>query len=204
VVRPVWIFVEGGGDSHALKTECRKAFSKLAAGAGLVGKMPAFIPCGSRMAAFDQFKHALTRGESSALLLVDSESPVTHLSPWDHVKGRTGDGWERPASASDEDLHLMIECMEAWLLADPDAIRKFFGQGFNDKPLKQRPVESIPKAEVYRTLEHATRDCKTKAAYGKGEHSFKLLAAVDAKKLRAASPGAERFFAELERRANER
>ncbi len=35
--------------------------------------------------------------------------------------------------------------------------------------------------------------------YGKGAHSFKLLATLDPAKLRAASPWAERFFATVDR-----
>jgi hypothetical protein len=48
-------------------------------------------------------------------------------------------------------------------------------------------------------LEQATRDTKTKGAYDKGKHSFKLLATLDPKLVRNAGPWAERFFATLDR-----
>ena len=43
-------------------------------------------------------------------------------------------------------------------------------------------------------MKRSTRECKTKDAYGKGPHSFKLLAAVDPAKVTAASPWAKRFI----------
>jgi hypothetical protein len=43
-------------------------------------------------------------------------------------------------------------------------------------------------------------NCKTKAPYGKGEHSFKLLALIDPTKVANASPWANRFINELKKK----
>jgi Domain of unknown function (DUF4276) len=199
----VKLFVEGGGDSDALKTECRRAFALLLERAGFKGRMPRIVPCGGRQRAFDQFRTALGTGdrEDLALLLVDSEAPVTHRSPWDHVAQRQGDNWARPDGASDDNLHFMVQCMEAWLVADRSALRTFFGQGFNEGALPSPTLkaEEVGKHDLGRKLEQATRDTKTRGAYDKGKHSFKLLSALDPRLVRNAGPWAERFFATLDR-----
>lgn len=199
----VKIFVEGGGDSDSLKTECRRAFGRLLERAGFKGRMPRFVACGGRRNAFEQFCTALEDGgrNEAAFLLVDAEGPVTCASPWDHVAQQKGEAWERPARAAEDNLHLMVQCMEAWLMADRSALTKFYGQGFNEKALPSATarLEEVGKLDLYRKLEQATRDTKTKGRYGKGEHSFKLLATLDPDLIRTASPWAERFFATLDR-----
>ena len=58
----------------------------------------------------------------------------------------------------------------------------------------------MSKADVYTSLAKATRDCKTKPSYGKGEHSFKLLAAINPRSVTSASPWAMRFIIELKKK----
>lgn len=84
----------------------------------------------------------------------------------------------------------MAQCMESWLLADRDAIKAFFGQGFNEAslPAISREPEKINKVEVYEALKKATKSCKPKGAYSKGAHSFELLALVAPEKVMSASP----------------
>ncbi len=136
------------------------------------------------------------------MLLVDSEEAVTVTSPWDHLSRRKGDEWIRPPKTMDEDCHLMVQCMENWFLADAQALAAYFGQGFDPKalPADTRDVESFAKTDVYRALEHATQNCKTKGAYGKGQHSFDLLGRIDPVKVKASSERAKRLVEELEKR----
>jgi hypothetical protein len=96
----------------------------------------------------------------------------------------------------------MVQCMESWLIADRQTIQAFFAQGFkpNALPKQSVTIEGIEKEALYQSLKTATADCKTKAQYGKGEHSFKLLALIDPSKVTGASGWAERFIAELKRR----
>ena len=44
-------------------------------------------------------------------------APVISALPWDHVTQRTGEGGVRPEGATDAHLHLMVQCMETWLVA---------------------------------------------------------------------------------------
>lgn len=199
------LYVEGGGDSKTLKTACRAGFSEFLCKAGLKGKMPRIVACGSRQSAYNLFCTAVNSGEE-ALLLVDSEASVLaecqqgeeprDWHPWQHLKNRQGDQWDKPENADDADCHLMAQCMEAWFLADRTNLQDFFGPGFNEKalPPEGNKVESIAKEQIYQVLSAATKNCKTKAKYGKGEHSFKLLSLVLPDRITAASPWAKRFI----------
>lgn len=206
----VKLYVEGGGDSSTLKVECRSGFATFLENAGLSGRKPRIVACGSRRNAYESFCTAIANGEE-ALLLVDSEAPVAdryqqgppeNWLPWQHLKEREGDGWTQPPSARDTDCHLMVQCMETWFLADRETLKTFFGQGYKESqlPASTTSVESIAKALVYQSLSDATRDCKTKGRYGKAGHSFKLLALLDAMKVKSTSPWANRFVHELKKR----
>lgn len=204
----VKLYVEGGGDGKALQIECRQAFSEFLKKAGLAGKLPRISACGGRRSAYEDYCTAVKSGEA-AVLLVDSEAPIiaAHQSaedikdwlPWAHLKSRPGDGWENPKGGVDTDCHLMVEVMESWFMADREVLKDFFNQGFleNQLPAKTRPIESLTKSAVYDALSKATANCKTKAPYGKGDHSFKILAQLDPQKVMEASPWAKRFVDQL-------
>ena len=204
----VKLYVEGGGDGKALQIECRQGFSEFLKKAGLTGKLPRISACGGRRSAYEDYCTAVKNGEA-AVLLVDSEAPVisAHQSagdskdwlPWAHLKSRPGDGWESAKGGADTDCHLMIEVMENWFMADREVLKDFFNPGFreNQLPAKTRPIESLSKNTVYDALQRATANCKTKAPYGKGDHSFKILAKLDPQKVIAASPWAKRFVDQL-------
>jgi hypothetical protein len=202
----VKLYVEGGGDTAALKTACREGFTTFVTNAGIKNR-PRIVACGSRRDAFDSFCTAIASGEE-AILLVDSEDIITAQNqqgepdtwqPWAHLKARAGDGWDKPKKATETGCHLMAQIMESWFLADRDALKTFFGQGFKENalPAANNAVESIAKQQVYNALAQATNNCKTKAAYGKGEHSFKLLTKINPAKVTKASPWAKRFVDEL-------
>ncbi len=205
----VKLFVEGGGDSHLLRTECRKGFSEFLSKAGLKSHMPRVVPSGGRTQAYHDFCTAIANGEP-ALLLVDSEGPVAPQNavgapstwkPWLHLAKRVGDGWAQPQKAGDGLCHLMAQCMESWFLADPETLKSFYDPGFkpNALPAAGNTIEGVEKVNVYQSLGAATKDCKTKEAYGKGQHSFKLLGLIDPAKVMAASPWAKRFVDETKR-----
>lgn len=195
------LYVEGGGDSDKLHRKCREGFSKFLAKAGLKANMPRIVAAGGRQQAFDGFRHALARGEP-CMLLVDSETAVDPgRTVWEHLRQPSAGGWSKPTSAKDEHCHLMVQCMESWFLADKLALASFFKQGFNEKPLPANPkIDEIAKKTVLVGLENATRQCLKRGQYGKGAHSFEILAAIDSAKVISASPNwAGRFISELKR-----
>lgn len=206
------LYVEGGGDAKDLKTECRKGFNLFLQKAGLAGKMPRIVACGSRGKAYDMFCTAVRQGED-ALLLVDSEAPVAQQAqpghpgnaqsragwlPWHHLYH--SDGWYCPQNTKNTQCHLMVQCMENWFLADVGTLQRIFGQEFRPAALPatgRGGVEFVPKADVLRGLEQATRGCGRKNRYSKGRHSFKVLAELDAGRVLIASPWAQRLVENL-------
>ncbi len=201
----VLIYAEGGGDSDQLKSECRQAFAEFFAKTELgTTRRPRVVACGGRSSAYDSFVTAISQGKN-ALLLVDSESPIAptnqtpnNFNPWAHLLAR--DNWATPATASNNDCHLMTQCMESWFIADWSAAENFFGQGFDSNRKPNGAIETVAKSDVYTALELASKNCKTKAPYGKGAHSFKLLALIKPDIVMQASPWANRFIDELKKR----
>ena len=189
------VYVEGGGDNNPLKTRCRQAFRDFFSGAGLEGRLPRVFACGGRQQAYSDFFHALkaTPDDDFVALLVDSEGPVDEGDgPWVHLKER--DNWEQPVGTTDDNAHLMVQCMEAWFLADKEALARYFGQGFNPKALPDNQnIEKVAKKKVFDGLKNATRQCQPKGEYGKGRHSFELLSEIDPAKVMVASPHAKRL-----------
>lgn len=193
----VKVYVEGGGDNRYLRAQCRQNFKKFFYKAGLKGRMPRIIASGGRVKAFKDFRNALKNAgtESFIILLVDSEDGVAAV-PWAHLKRR--DNWDKPAAATDDNAHLMAQCMESWFLADQDKLAAFFGDGFNRGALPARlAVEEIPKKDVLNGLQAATRNCGKKGEYHKGRHAFKILSCLDPAKVTAASPHARRLVETL-------
>ncbi len=190
----VRVYVEGGGDQKPLRTACRQGFFEFFKRAGFAGRMPRIVACGSRNDAYEAFRTACGDREGLAVLLVDSEAPISAASPWEHVRQLRGDGWKRPEEASDEDLHFMVECMESWFLADQRTLASFFGQNFRASSLPPNPkVEEVSKSDVHQGLKNATKNTK-KGAYGKGAHSFEILALLDPAKVTGAAPYADRLI----------
>jgi hypothetical protein len=187
----VRIYVEGGGDhNRALATQCRRGFSEFFRKAGLEGRMPRVVACGGRRQAYDSFRtsHENAGEDDFAILLVDSEAPVAEADPWEHVRLRVGDGWLRPDGVSPDQIHLMVQAMEAWFHADKAEVQKYYGQGFRLEALSKRAdIDSIPKADLFAGMQNATRGC-LKGEYSKGKDSFEILARIDPRRVEASSP----------------
>ena len=94
----------------------------------------------------------------------------------------------------------MVQIMESWFLADVEALEKYYGQGFRQSALPRNPkIEAVPKQDIIKGLEQATRATRNCQNYNKGKHSFEILALLDPAKVRKQSPYADRFFEELQR-----
>jgi hypothetical protein len=145
--------VEGGGDHNkALETQCRRGFSEFFRKAGLENRMPRVVRCGGRQQAYEKFRtsHENAGGDDFPFCWLTAKQPVVESSSWEHVRLRPGDGWARPQGASEDQIHLMVQAMEAWFHADKDALRDYYGQGFRIAGLSQRPhIEAIAKADLF-------------------------------------------------------
>jgi hypothetical protein len=194
------LFVEGGGNNKAAQIDLRKSFTQLVGRVLVDRPKPKIIAAGGRSQAFHEFSKE-KRGQNEALLLVDSEEVVpSGTGPWEHVRMRAGDRWEKPHEATDTDLHFMATCMEAWIVADAKKLSAHYGVGC--KALPQWPdVERVDKDALMAALDTATRGSR-KGAYRKS-HGWDLVGALDRATIEArAEYWARRFFGELERRAS--
>lgn len=196
------VYVEGGGDNKATQTRCRQGFSEFFRKAGLEGHMPGIVAGGGRQQAFDLFRKALKNADSDkfVVLLVDAEDSVAEGNGvWNHLECR--EGWDRPPGADEENSHLMVQCMESWFLADKEVLAAFFGGELKTNALPANAsIEEISKQDVLQGLKNATRECEKKGKYGKGRHSFEILALLDPERVINASPHAERLIRALRRR----
>lgn len=192
------IFAEGGGnDDRELKIRCREGFQKLLEGIGLPVRSFKVLPCGSRNEAFRNFQTALRQGKIAYVaLLVDSEDLVSDgEKPWDHLKSR--DDWDRPAGAADEQVFLMTTCMETWVVADQEGLRRDYEHHQRCLQPAGLPstvnLETEDRHQVQQALMTATKGCRN--AYAKNKRSFEVLANVNPAVLRRLLPA----FAHMER-----
>lgn len=199
MVRKVFFYIEGGGNPDA-DTALREAFRKFFKELDDLGRENEFALNyklgGSRRLTYEIFRYAVEQDPNSIhLLLVDSEAPVGEFGKcWKHVKERPGDGWDRPEGVDDTYCHLMVQAMEAWFFADPDALAGFYGQHFQRSALpRTKNVEQIPKLRHLDALEAATKQTQKKR-YHKTRHAPELLKRLNVAKVRAAAPHCDRIF----------
>lgn len=92
----------------------------------------------------------------------------------------------------------MVHCMESWLIADPEALAEFYGQGFRVKSLPATPdVEAVPKETIAAALEQATKSTQ-KGRYHKIRHGPALLGQLDPARVRQRAKHCDRLFVTLE------
>lgn len=192
------IYVEGGGDSTDGKTAIRRGIDGFLAAIKEQARAKRWhwkvVACGGR----DQAKNAFLHARSSqpgvhTYLLVDSEGPVVG-QPVAYLHQR--DNWNL-AGVPDEVVHLMVQVMETWLVAHPQALAAYYGQGFlaNALPAAQN-LETVAKPTVANALAHATQPTQ-KGEYHNIHHAEDLLKRVDPATVRTRCPHCDRFWQSL-------
>ncbi len=126
----VRVYVEGGGHNRKTMDDRRRGFGQLFEKVVGDGDKPKVKACGGWADTFREFRNAYRDGlDEFLVLLVDSEDPVkTGIDAWGHLSSR--DNWPRPLNAQGDQAHLMVQCMESWLLSDHEALTNYYGQGF--------------------------------------------------------------------------
>jgi hypothetical protein len=128
------------------------------------------------------------------VLLIDSEGPYTaallqQVRQHDHWNTAVG------SKISHGQLHLMVQVMESWFLADRQALQAYYGQGLNENSLPGSPsaVEQVRKDDVLNGLSAATSNT-SKGKYHKTRHAPDLLKSIDPFKVRYSAPSCARLF----------
>jgi hypothetical protein len=187
----VTIYVEGGGGEKRGLQQVRLAFREFFS--EFAGSMPKVVACGGRGAAYEDFMMAVRQSPSSAiLLLVDAERRVSGDSPTEHLADQP-DNWDL-RGIPDDRVHLMVQAVEAWMIADPDALRAYFGDGFNENALPaRRNPEGIPKDDLKRALVAAGRNTK-KNGYHEINDGTEILMRLDPATVRDKCVWCRRLF----------
>ncbi len=193
------IYVEGGGEQKIGKEKVRQGFGQFFQKAlGESSTSIRVIACGGRSATFRDFKNGVdAHPDEFVILLVDSEARVVDGDTvWTHLKKRDP-SWEKPLSTTEDQFHLMVQTMEAWLIADLQALQNFYKQHFNENPIpKNSNVEDIEKARLEPALQNASKNT-TKGIYHKINHGPQLLGMIDPQRVQKASRHCKRLLDKL-------
>jgi hypothetical protein len=172
------LYLEGGAsgpDSKDLQIRCREGFKKLLGKCGYESRMPRLKACGSRGAAFDDFKTALAQSAAGdyVALWIDSEDQLKDIeAAWNHLL--LCDKWPQPEGATDDQVLFMTTCMETLIVADRAALAEHYGDKLQVPALPPLvDLESRQRHDVQEKLMHATRLCGN--PYKKGKRSFEIL-----------------------------
>ncbi len=191
----ITIYMEGGGKGKENRAALRlgmdaflQSHKEAARDKALHWKL---VCCGPRDEAFKRFRNAVNGKDATVfVLLVDAEGPVNQ-SIRDHLRSR--DGWNL-SFASEDTVHLMVQTMETWIVADSTALRKYYGQGFKVNQLpKTTNLETVPRADIELSLREATKGTQ-KGRYQKNRHASDLLKRIDVKKVKGSCAYCQRLF----------
>ena len=174
------LFVEGGGGSKTLKTACRKGFRLFIEKAGLRGRMPRIVACGSRGNAYQDFtreNESPARQDGNPHLLVDSEEPVREAGPWQHLKVR--DGWIVLTVRWTTNATLWWRSWNRGFWRIVRLLGHFMVRAFAEPHFRKISMSSrFRNGMSWIDLVQATRRTR-KGPYDKGSHGFEILARLD-------------------------
>ncbi len=203
MVKSIAVYIEGGGPTSVTRDPFRRGLSAFLGAVVTEIRRRRIqwrpIVCGGRQEAYDKFCDALLKEpQVFNVLLVDSEEPVMiTVSPWEHLKNRVGDNWDKPARANGEQCQMMVACMEAWFLADPAGLKKHFGGNFDAGKLPPaNQAETRTKSDIDDALMKATSSTPAKE-YQKIRDGAKLLERVDPAEVRKHCKWCDRLFRAL-------
>jgi hypothetical protein len=189
------IYTEGGSGHKSEDVFFRKGLNTFFKNAKAEERIQ-IVACGGRDSAHDKFQNARNQHpEDYSILLVDSEGAV-NASAKQHLIDR-----EKTWNIEDVDedqCQLMVQMTEAWFVADPDGLERYYGKDFKKSKLPKNPkVEEISKKDLMDGLQKASRDT-TKGEYNKTlKICGGILEAIDSDVVRKKAPHCERLFAFL-------
>lgn len=199
--RYVRIYIEGGAAGATADSDFRRGWKKFLSELHELARASGYqalqvVRGRGRKKAFDSFEVSQrTHPNDLCVLLVDAETAVQDSSRvWDVVRNREGDRWQRPSWATERHLYLMVHFVETWLVVDQDALRKFFRQGFNQRPIPTTNLEARSKDDIENALRRATKD-SLKGPYQHGQ-AHEIIGIVNPDKVKTLKHG-RRLFSSL-------
>lgn len=196
----VTIYMEGGGSGPEGKAALRQGMdsflNRLKEAAAARSWRWNLVPCGGRGDAFNAFRQAAQENvEGIAVLLVDSEGPVPSDKPFREYL-EENDRWDL-SFASEDEIHLMIQIMETWIIADKKALANYCGEGFRKDELPNaQDMEGVSRSEVGRALEAAIGG-SSRGRYHKIKHASDLLRQMNPDTVQDRCPACRRLFETL-------
>lgn len=202
----ITIYIEGGGaTAKEGQAALRQGFDRLLARQKAAARQRRLgwkvVLCGGRDQAWSGFRRAFSGPNAADVvgLLVDAEKAVADTSDAgrvQHLRARDK-SWQLDPDHVGA-VHLMIECMEAWLVADVAAVERYYGAGFAGSALPARKnLDQEPKASLSEALKRATAGT-SKGSYAKVKHASALLGAVDPSVVAQRCPSFRSFVEWLE------
>lgn len=204
MVSEIRIYMEGGGNTNDGRRKLRNGMAvllaKLKKKANDKGIGFKIIAAGSRDEARRAFRIAQTNSSNMLnILLVDAEDRVSG-SPIEHLRQR--DNWDLSNTEMDQ-VYLMAPTMEAWIVADIEALQDFYGAGLNQNPIPRRTnIEETSKSEIENALNNATKNT-TKGIYKKIDHGTELLGKIKPDTLKDKAPEFKRFWETIDKKLDE-
>ena len=158
------------------------------------------IAGGSRIEAVKNFLiYCSSEPSSLNILLIDSERPVSDTARYinDHLRAHSV--WDRNLPCSDEQLHFMVQAMEAWFIADPKTFRARFGQNYNTNSLPHtQNAEAVPPADLIAAIRRGLPQNRRRRGYDKVSDAVELLRLIDVSLVQQHCPYFRRLWKFLE------
>ena len=149
------------------------------------------IAGGSNAETVKDFLRSCRRNPSDLnVLLIDSEGPA--LSAAEAIRAlRSRSYWDANAAPEDWQLNFMVQAMEAWFIADPQAMARYFGDGFAAGRLPNpQNAESVSPNGLTDSINQALRGIggRRRKKYDKARDGARLLALIDEPTVRRNCP----------------
>ena len=139
------------------------------------------IAGGSRTEAIKDFLRSCTAQPSNLnVLLVDSEQAVQDTAA--AIRSLRGESyWDDCAACTNDQINFMVQAMEAWFIADPQALIKHFGQNFRSNVLPSpQNAEVTPVRELTAAISNGLRPYSSRrSGYDKVRDGLELLQLID-------------------------